>query len=456
VKLQIAEIFNACIEDGTAHRIPDILENLPTKLHDIYRAALLRVHNGDSEQSTIARKVLQWVMYARRPMSLLELEDALSHSLNQKSWQGPSKNLRLSNLSRYCGNLLSYDESERVIYLSHHTVFRFLKSYSNIPSLGQFYFQPSEAHRYLGKLCVTYLIGDFEQAVTITKDTSELKYLNQPTRLASLALRNNDRGLLSPAVRLGKSFATGRKKPDGIEEFNSETRLRCMMSARNTQRDQHFHLLEYCIKNWHQHCSLFTSEDIESFTAFHTLVFRQNPPRPWKPWGDSDGTGTVPYWEMFDWAVRHVHRQILQIWRKNVSDLIAASSWKKLCLESGEQLLSAAFAAANFELISILIENCIEAAVVHQIKTPFGITALYHAAAFGYPDILDTILYSTTHFNKSHNNRSMKSIALQAAAGGGHEAIVERLIEENADVNADPSTLSGRTALQAAAGGGAI
>jgi ankyrin repeat protein len=40
--------------------------------------------------------------------------------------------------------------------------------------------------------------------------------------------------------------------------------------------------------------------------------------------------------------------------------------------------------------------------------------------------------------------------ALQAAAEGGHLAVVERLIQEKADINAKPATISGRTALQAA------
>ena len=43
--------------------------------------------------------------------------------------------------------------------------------------------------------------------------------------------------------------------------------------------------------------------------------------------------------------------------------------------------------------------------------------------------------------------------ALQAAAGGGHLAVVERLLQEKADVNAAAGR-GGRTALQAAAGGG--
>jgi ankyrin repeat protein len=39
--------------------------------------------------------------------------------------------------------------------------------------------------------------------------------------------------------------------------------------------------------------------------------------------------------------------------------------------------------------------------------------------------------------------------ALQTAIEGGHVAVVERLIQENADANAGPAKYDGRTALQA-------
>jgi ankyrin repeat protein len=44
--------------------------------------------------------------------------------------------------------------------------------------------------------------------------------------------------------------------------------------------------------------------------------------------------------------------------------------------------------------------------------------------------------------------------ALQAAAGGGHLAVVERLLEEGAEVNAAAAGYRGRTALEAAVAGG--
>jgi hypothetical protein len=108
VELQIAEIVETCMDDGTADGIPEILENLPIKIQDIYRAALQRVFNRGTAKSELARRVFQWVMYARRPMCLDELEEAVSLSINQESWKEPSIKLRLSTLSKFCGNLLSW------------------------------------------------------------------------------------------------------------------------------------------------------------------------------------------------------------------------------------------------------------------------------------------------------------------------------------------------------------
>jgi hypothetical protein len=57
VELQMAEICYACEDDRTADRILDLLQRLPTKLEDIYRAAFQRV--CDDENFELARKVFQ-------------------------------------------------------------------------------------------------------------------------------------------------------------------------------------------------------------------------------------------------------------------------------------------------------------------------------------------------------------------------------------------------------------
>ncbi|KAI5844239.1 hypothetical protein BZA05DRAFT_409495 [Tricharina praecox] len=44
--------------------------------------------------------------------------------------------------------------------------------------------------------------------------------------------------------------------------------------------------------------------------------------------------------------------------------------------------------------------------------------------------------------------------ALQAASGGGHLAVVDRLLENRVGFKAPPARFNGRTALQAASAGG--
>jgi hypothetical protein len=52
------QICYACKDDGAPDRILDLLQRLPTKLEDIYRAACQRV--CDDGEFELARKVFQW------------------------------------------------------------------------------------------------------------------------------------------------------------------------------------------------------------------------------------------------------------------------------------------------------------------------------------------------------------------------------------------------------------
>jgi ankyrin repeat protein len=449
VEFQIVEICYACEDDGTADRILDLLQRLPTKLEDIYRAAFQRV--CDDRKFEIARMVFQWVMYARRPMTLKELEDAVSVSIGQKFWKEPSVKFRLSSLSRICRNLLSYDELDGVIYLAHHSILQFLQSCTDLPLINNFYIQPSSAEKYLGKICVTYLMfGDFEKSLTTTTDTRDLRAVNQPANLAAFASTEHHEGMLGSFIRLGNSLANRGRSPGGRAEFDAEEGLRTIMAATNRQQLSCFQLLDYCISNWHHHCSYFTTDDIEIFPAFRQLVVRKDPPLPWLPWDHCNNSESFPHWGMFEWAVRHGNPAILKIWRECVSDNIAASSWRRLCTDTGEQLFSAACAAADIAQLNILVQNCVETVVFDNTANYFVFCALYYASAFGYCEIVDRIIGTKPNFNFAPPKFRISS-ALAAAAAGGHKSVVQLLIQQKADVNAVPTKWLDRTALQAAA-----
>ncbi|KAF2175014.1 ankyrin [Zopfia rhizophila CBS 207.26] len=83
-----------------------------------------------------------------------------------------------------------------------------------------------------------------------------------------------------------------------------------------------------------------------------------------------------------------------------------------------------------------------------------GWTALQAAAGGGHVEVVDKLLAANANVNSvaaPYDGRT----ALQAAAGGGHIEVVDKLLAANADVNAAAED-RGRTALQAAAGGGHV
>ena len=81
-----------------------------------------------------------------------------------------------------------------------------------------------------------------------------------------------------------------------------------------------------------------------------------------------------------------------------------------------------------------------------------GWTALQAAAGGGHLAAVERLLEEGAKVNTVAGEWGGRT-ALQAAAGGGHLAVVERLLQEKAEINAVAAEEGGRTALQAAAGG---
>ncbi|KAF8252017.1 hypothetical protein K440DRAFT_658299 [Wilcoxina mikolae CBS 423.85] len=296
VDLQIRAISDTCEQDGTPHKIPKLLDNLPHGITEIYSRALQKLVLGDDERTKMAKKMFQCVVCARRPMTINELEEAATIATSQKVWKQPSIKLSLSTLSKLCGNLIAFNEFDSVVSLAHHTVLLFLQSCFNIPSIANFHFQPYEADRFLGEVCITYFnFADFEKAITTTSDTRNLQYLNSPMSLAARILPGFKKvpiGLWNWNQRL--------RQPLG---FNPEYNLRNILaSTRPAKVDPRFQLLEYCIANWYHHCVHFNPEDTRNFANLQKLVLDKQLPFNWRPWAPPDDLDPFPHWAMFNWA----------------------------------------------------------------------------------------------------------------------------------------------------------
>src|SRR6266516_7172776 len=54
------------------------LQNLPKVLDDTYDEVMKRIYSQDAEDVELAKQVLSWISYAKRPLTVSELQHALT------------------------------------------------------------------------------------------------------------------------------------------------------------------------------------------------------------------------------------------------------------------------------------------------------------------------------------------------------------------------------------------
>jgi ankyrin repeat protein len=155
---------------------------------------------------------------------------------------------------------------------------------------------------------------------------------------------------------------------------------------------------------------------------------------------------------MFSWAVRQAHTLVLHIWRDIVPENEAVNYWKRLWSRDGGMLFSYACSSGSLEQIDIILQAYKRDTSIERPSPDDLFRGMVDAASLGHIDIVERLLQEKAEVNAAAT-RYRGRTALQAVAEGGHLAVVERLLQEKADINAALDDF-GRTALQAAAEGG--
>jgi ankyrin repeat protein len=114
--------------------------------------------------------------------------------------------------------------------------------------------------------------------------------------------------------------------------------------------------------------------------------------------------------------------------------------------------LQMACARGNEVVVLYLLEIGQDANAV--VRGAFARTALQAAVGGGHLEVVERLLAAKADVNAGAGAGYNGRTALQATAEGGHLEVIEWLLAAKADVNAAADGYNGRTALQAAAGGG--
>ena len=105
----------------TAVEIREALEDLPGDLDMTYERILLDI-DITQRGGKVARRALDWLIAALRPLQLSEIMEGVSIDLEQRAIERDSGPLHGSALLDVLGALVVYDEVTDIVLLSHFSV----------------------------------------------------------------------------------------------------------------------------------------------------------------------------------------------------------------------------------------------------------------------------------------------------------------------------------------------
>ncbi|KAH0553143.1 hypothetical protein GP486_006671, partial [Trichoglossum hirsutum] len=159
------------------------LNELPEKLDSIYHEAMERIRQQSTEDSTLASRVLSWIVYAVRPLQLTEIQHAVAVNDIEPGDRSISKDSLISQsiIINACAGMIKVDEESNIIRLIHYTT----QEYFERSGLVHF----PNAQRNIGVTCLKYLsLGVFDEGYCRTDRLYEHRLKANP--LLDYAARN--------------------------------------------------------------------------------------------------------------------------------------------------------------------------------------------------------------------------------------------------------------------------
>ncbi|EHK25608.1 ankyrin repeat protein, partial [Trichoderma virens Gv29-8] len=422
VYLQLEILWDTCHTDA---EIRSALATLPKGIEETYRHCVARIDFQDKW----ALKVLKWVSFAKRPLNIEELREAVAFDYTDTEWNG-GRRPQSEFIIGCCANLVAIDHMDNCVRFAHPSVKQFLEE-DRKKSAGDRCIPgyPTEADGDLecGEYCVLYLsFSDFSLqpikdsaeriSVTVPSPTSIAKIAsNTGTRLSKLFLRQfQDRGdFISLPLRMIRTQAA----PDRMK----------------------FRFLDYATANWALHTKKI-SRTSSAWEKFERLVTCFNETWNFQPWVLSGQSKDSQLHSLFGWAVKEQHEPFLSIVQG------AGPSLQRVCdLALVHESLPALHFASKFgynEIIEILLKFC----DVNKVDQ-HGYAPLHYAARKGNTETTRILLLQKGI--KVNVKSNLQCTPLWIAARDGHEGVVSLLVKKRANLRAK-DTVRQQSALSCA------
>jgi ankyrin repeat protein len=394
------------------------IAKLPRDLPQTYNRLLSRISNSGKEE--IVESIFRWVAATKRPLSLWELREAIAVRPEDIYLNRDRLINNPDGIANWCNNLVVMDEEEEIVQFAHHSIQQFLLSESSDQMTKRFHFSHADADFQAGEICVTYLnFNDFERQLALPPKSS---ILIQPTDIAKAATGGSSR-LTKYLIHLAER-KSGIKKPNGagrdilhFKQTSNETKV----DIHDIVRDQ-YPFLAYASEFWWTHSANLGPAKSRAWTLWKRLLPAENilARKPWIIGKDSVDIACVKGMILSE------------------NHLALAASVEDIGIAEADFV--------NVLLDSIRVENCqvvksllntglrINASVLALPEgTPFALACLY-----GNDEIVELFLKKGSEVN---GRGELFGAPLKWATRKGHLSVVKLLLDNQADVDAEPKLL---------------
>ena len=377
------------------------LENLPPELDETYNDALARISSQDKEDTIIAHQVLGWITHATRPLTMKQLQHALSVEPEQTDLDEETlmdEELLIST----CLGLVTVDHTSKEVRLVHYTAQKYFEH--RLLEIMPY------NHIRIASTCLTYM--SFKACQNIDEFTSdeEIEDLGNRYPLLDYAGSNwgihaqrDDQKLVQQVLRFLRPNATYLSSRLMIGGFKSLT-----------QMPTHKHW-DYPIK----YEARISGHNMAAYFGLqHTLTTLL-----------SEATGTKEMIQSTLLICSARENQTLAQLLLDRGANINTCSWL------GYTPLHLAAAKGSLAVTKFLLRSNAD---VNTRQSPRSSTALQHAAKNGHAAILQALLEHGANVNimRHDTDRRSEYTALRLAVLIQDVASVNVILDGGADINA--------------------
>ena len=270
-----------------------------------YERICQKIAHRSLRQRSLAERIFNWTICARRPLRFEELKEAIAIDPDDVSWD--SKKIPAETDGKrflcVCGNLAVYHERDNTVRLAHHTVEKFFVEHKR---------DLLKTDAIIGEICLTYLsFSDFETQVSSVRNHDI--FGAHPSGKTSFYLIPQLLGISNAVYDfIIRSYNWKSRHP--IPEINyAELARRYRKKPLPDSLTQKYQLLDYVAANWIWHAKSFDQKTSKCWSRFSQLVLHKSLPFDFRSWETVKGPSKLPYISIYLWALENNHTPLLLV-----------------------------------------------------------------------------------------------------------------------------------------------